>query len=98
MIQYAAWHDEADEQRLLIFVLYLLGVLASCYHLAYGIWNFCIRWGITISDRAQRQVQHLSLGIFVVLTLLGWAALFGFLRSPGTTSVQTVKPPSVAQR
>ena len=98
VIQYAAWHTKLTSNYYLIFVLYLLGVLASCYHLAYGVWNFCIRWGITISDRAQRQVQHLSLGIFVVLTFLGWAALFGFLRNPGTTSVEAPKPPSVAQR
>ncbi len=98
VIQYAAWHTKLTSNGYVILVVYLLGVLASCYHLAYGIWNFCIRWGITISDRAQRQVQHLSLGIFVVLTALGWAALFGFLRSPGTTSVEARPTQNVAQR
>ena len=79
VIQYAAWQAKLMSLGYLIFVLYLLGVLASSYHLAYGIWNFCIRWGITISDKAQRQVQKFSLVAFVGLTALGWAALVGFL-------------------
>ena len=51
----------------------------ASYHLAYGIWNFCVRWGITISDKAQIRIQKFSLGAFFALTLLGWSALAGFL-------------------
>ena len=100
-IQYAAWQEKLTSYGYLIFVLYLLGVLASSYHLGYGIWNFCIRWGITISDRAQRQVQKLSFGIFALLTLLGWAALIGFLiHKPAqkTTSVAVPSSVHVARR
>ena len=98
VIQFAAWHEKLTSNGYLILVLYLLGVLASCYHLAYGVWNFSIRWGITISDHAQRQVQKLSLAIFVLLTVLGWAALFGFLKSPAATTVAQPAPTSVAKR
>ncbi len=97
-LKYAAWHDKLTGHAYLWLALYLLGVLASCYHLAYGIWNFSIRWGITISDRAQRQVQKLSLGVFVALTALGWAALFGFLRDPGPVSTEAPQSAPVARR
>lgn len=97
-IQYAAWQEKLTSYGYAIFILYLLGVLASSYHLGYGIWNFCIRWGITISDRAQRQVQKLSFGIFVLLTVLGWAALFGFLMHKPTTTVAAPATVHVAQR
>lgn len=60
-------------------ILYLLGVLAASYHLCYGIWNFCIRWGITVSEKAQASVQKLSMILFIVVTLLGWLALAGFM-------------------
>ena len=98
-IQYAAWQEKLQSYGYLIFVLYLVGVMASSYHLGYGIWNFCIRWGITISDRAQRQVQKLSFGIFAVLTLMGWGALVGFLihKPAAPTVVSTVAAP-VARR
>ena len=93
-IEYAAWQQKLTSYGYAIFVFYLLGVLASSYHLGYGIWNFCIRWGITISDRAQRQVQKLSLGIFLLLTALGWAALVGFLIHKPAASTTSVSAPA----
>jgi succinate dehydrogenase / fumarate reductase, cytochrome b subunit len=87
VIQYASWQAKLTENFYLILVLYLVGVLASSYHLAYGIWNFCIRWGITISERAQLRVQRFALAFFVGVTLLGWMALGGFLMHSPTTPV-----------
>ncbi len=97
-IEYAAWQHKLTDHFYIIFVLYLLGILASTYHLSYGIWNFCIRWGITISDRAQRQVQKFSLAVFVLLTAIGWLALAGFLMHPATTSVSAPAATHVARR
>jgi succinate dehydrogenase / fumarate reductase cytochrome b subunit len=78
-IQFQGWHDKLTSAGGVWLAVYLLGVLAASYHLSYGVWNFCIRWGITISERAQQKVQSFSLGMFVVVTLIGWAALGGFL-------------------
>lgn len=90
-LEYAAWQEKLTSNGYAWLIFYLLGVMASSYHLGHGIWNFCIRWGITISDRAQQQVQKLSFGIFVLLTVIGWAALFGFLmHKPEATATQTV--------
>lgn len=96
-ISYAAWQQKLTDHAYMIFVLYVLGIVASTYHLSYGVWNFCIRWGITISDRAQRQVQKFSLAMFVVLTLIGWAALGGFLMHKPTPEA-TPAATSVAHR
>lgn len=93
LIEYAAWQDKLTANGYILLVIYMLGVLASTYHLAYGIWNFCIRWGITISDAAQMRIQKFALGFFVVLTLIGWGALAGFLiHDPKTASVEHSKP------
>ena len=87
MIHYDAWHQNLSQNGYILFVFYLLGILACSYHLAYGIWNFCIRWGITITDQAQMKVQKFSGAMFVAVTLLGWAALAGFLiHGNGTSS------------
>lgn len=87
-IKFDAWHTKLTSFGYIFTIVYMLGILAASYHLAYGIWNFCIRWGITISDRAQERVQKFSLGFFVAVTLLGWGALAGFIiRKPmGTTA------------
>lgn len=79
LIHYDAWHHNLSANGYILFVFYLLGILACSYHLAYGVWNFCIRWGITITDEAQAKVQKFSGAMFVAVTLLGWAALGGFL-------------------
>ena len=78
-IEYAAWQHNLTKFGYILFIVYLAGVLAASYHLAYGVWNFCIRWGITISERAQARIQKFAFGMFVVVTLLGWGALIGFL-------------------
>ena len=78
-IEYAAWHEKLTANGYIVLVLYAIGIVAASYHLSYGIWNFCIRWGITVSDKAQISVQKLSLVLFVVITMLGWGALAGFL-------------------
>jgi succinate dehydrogenase / fumarate reductase, cytochrome b subunit len=88
VIQYAAWQAKLTSNYYLLLVLYMVGVLTASYHLAYGIWNFCIRWGITISERAQLRIQRFAFGFFIVVTLIGWVTLGGFLmHSPGTAAV-----------
>jgi succinate dehydrogenase / fumarate reductase, cytochrome b subunit len=87
VVDYASMGTELSRFGYAILLLYALGVLASSYHFSYGIWNFCIRWGISISDRAQLKVQKFAMFTFVALTLLGWAALAGFFidRNQATT-------------
>lgn len=34
-------------------VFYLIGVAASAFHFANGLWNFLVKWGITVGERAQ---------------------------------------------
>jgi succinate dehydrogenase / fumarate reductase, cytochrome b subunit len=97
VIKYAAWNKHLTEYGGIFLIVYALGVLAASYHLAYGIWNFCIRWGITISDRAQLRVQKFSLVFFFVLTLLGWGALGGFLMNKSDGPVASLEASSKAR-
>jgi succinate dehydrogenase / fumarate reductase, cytochrome b subunit len=79
-IYYENWADKlaAPFGLHLVLLFYVLGVLASSYHFAYGVWNFSIRWGIAISDSAQQKVAKLSQGLFVAVSAIGILALFGF--------------------
>jgi succinate dehydrogenase / fumarate reductase cytochrome b subunit len=94
LIKYAQWHEKLLSHFGIWLIFYLLLVLAASYHLGYGIWNFCIRWGITVSDRSQVVVQKLSFGVFVLLTLLGWGALAGFI-FPLNSSANAITSSSV---
>lgn len=96
VLKYAAWHEKLTSYGYAWLIFYLLLVLCSSYHLAYGIWNFCIRWGITISESAQVKVQKISLAAFVGITIIGWGALAGFLMNkPAEVKSMEALPASV---
>lgn len=49
-----------------VALAYLLGVAASAFHLANGLYGFCFSWGITVSRRATR-VCAAAFGVFGIL-------------------------------
>jgi succinate dehydrogenase / fumarate reductase cytochrome b subunit len=69
---------------------YAVGVLASVYHLANGIWTSLITWGITIGPRSQRVAGYVCTAFGIALGLVGIGALSGFkaFRSRGTPALQ----------
>lgn len=91
LIEYAAWAEKLTSNGYLILGVYMVGVFACTYHFSYGIWNFCIRWGITISEKAQLGMYKFSTACFVALTFMGWAALGGFLIHDPDSSQMEVK-------
>jgi succinate dehydrogenase / fumarate reductase, cytochrome b subunit len=60
--------------------VYVIGVVACSYHLAYGLWNFGIRWGITISEKSQKGMAKFAMVFFFLLSGIGILALSGFFR------------------
>lgn len=63
----------------LMMALYTLLVLSGCYHGFNGLWTFMIKWGVTLSERAQRLWLRACQGIMVGVALLGLFAIFGRL-------------------
>ena len=64
----------------LTFGVYILGVLGVAYHLANGVWQFSIGWGMTTSEKGMQRMQTLSFIFFIVLLAMGFGAIFGFYR------------------
>lgn len=58
--------------------LYAIGVLASVYHLANGLWTSLITWGITIRPRSQQVAGYFCAAFGIALSLIGLGALNGF--------------------
>lgn len=74
---------------------YLLGLAASVFHFANGIWTFCISWGITIGAQAQRRMGYVCAAVGIVLFLWGGMSLYAFTRArppngtaPGAVAIQ----------
>ncbi len=66
-----------------IFLIYLVGITATVWHLANGIWLFMVDWGITIGDRAQRLTGYACIGFGVILLLVGINAAVAFIHPGG---------------
>jgi succinate dehydrogenase / fumarate reductase, cytochrome b subunit len=64
-----------DASWFLMLVVYPLGVLAGCFHLANGFWTAGITWGLTVSKNAQRRWGVVCGGLFVFTLLCGFLAL-----------------------
>ena len=70
-------------RRLWIFLVYMIGITATVWHLANGIWLFLVDWGLTIGERAQRLTGYACIAFGVVLLLVGVNAAVAFIRPGG---------------
>lgn len=66
-----------------IFIVYVIGITATVWHLANGIWLFLVDWGITIGERAQKIAGYACLGFGIVLLAVGINAAVAFIRPGG---------------
>jgi succinate dehydrogenase / fumarate reductase cytochrome b subunit len=61
-----------------ILGIYIIGIAATVWHLANGIWLFLVDWGITIGERAQRITGYACIAFGVFLFLVGLNAALAF--------------------
>ncbi len=55
------------------FGFYVLGVVASSFHLGNGIWNFLCKWGIAATARSQRAAGYLGAAVAIIFSVVGMA-------------------------
>ena len=67
----------------LIFVVYLIGITATVWHLANGLWLFAVDWGVVIGERAQRLTGYACMAFGLLLLLVGINAQVAFIREGG---------------
>ena len=59
-------------------LIYIAGITAAVFHFANGMFNFGIRWGITIGAQAQRISAMLWWAVGIGLTVIGCATAINF--------------------
>ncbi|PWW17272.1 succinate dehydrogenase subunit C [Cytobacillus oceanisediminis] len=62
-----------------MFWFYIIGVISAIFHFANGLWSFLVSWGITVSPRSQVISTYVTIGIFIVLSIVGVRALTAFI-------------------
>lgn len=66
-----------------VLIVYILGILATSWHLAYGFFLFAVDWGIVVGEKAQKVTMYASLAFAVFLSVVGINAAFAFVRDCG---------------
>lgn len=66
-----------------VLIVYILGVAATAWHLAYGFWLFVVDWGIVIGEKAQKYTLYACIALAVGLFAVGTNAAFAFVRPCG---------------
>lgn len=66
-----------------VMVLYILGIAATAWHLAYGFWLFAVDWGIVIGEKAQKYALYACVALAVGLFAVGTNAAVAFVRPCG---------------
>lgn len=62
-----------------VSAFYFVGISASVFHFANGLWTSAITWGLTVSAKAQRRWGVACAALGVGLMGAAWASLAGFL-------------------
>jgi succinate dehydrogenase / fumarate reductase, cytochrome b subunit len=74
----------AREFRLVpILIIYVIGITATVWHFANGIWLFMVDWGIAIGARAQRLTGYACIAFGVALLAVALNAMIAFIRPGG---------------
>lgn len=76
-------------------LVYAIGVIATVFHLANGIWTSLITWGITVGERSQRMTGYACTALGIVIGLVGLGAIFGF-RNLDVSKAEASSPAHVA--
>ena len=73
----------AEFKNVGILILYILGVLATAWHLAYGFWLFAVDWGIIIGEKAQKYALYGCIALAIFLGAVGVNAALAFVTPCG---------------
>ena len=60
------------------YAAFLVGVLACVFHFTNGIWTFCVTWGITVGQGAQRATRRAALALCAVMYVTAVAIMMAF--------------------
>ncbi len=63
----------------IVFVLYVIGLIAAIFHFTNGLFTFSITWGISKGPRVQSVINKMAWGLFVLLSAIGVASMFAFI-------------------
>jgi succinate dehydrogenase / fumarate reductase cytochrome b subunit len=59
--------------------VYVIAMIAVCWHFAYGVWLFAAKWGITPGNTARRRFGYVCVVLGFLLAVMGLASIWAFV-------------------
>jgi succinate dehydrogenase / fumarate reductase, cytochrome b subunit len=75
-----------------MLAIYVIAMIATTWHFAYGIWLFAAKWGITPGNRARKRFGYVCAVFGTALCVLGLASLWAFVGSQYRNAPADVMP------
>jgi succinate dehydrogenase / fumarate reductase cytochrome b subunit len=75
-----------------MLAVYIIAMIAICWHFAYGIWLFAAKWGITPGEKARRRFDWVCLAGGVALCAMGLASIWAFVSPKYQNAPENVSP------
>jgi succinate dehydrogenase / fumarate reductase cytochrome b subunit len=79
----AAFHKvQVELSNPWMLAIYVIAMIATTWHFAYGIWLFAAKWGITPGDKARKRFGYVCAVVGVGLCLMGLASIYAVVSAP----------------
>jgi succinate dehydrogenase / fumarate reductase cytochrome b subunit len=92
----AFWKVQHELSNPWMLAVYVIAMIATCWHFAYGIWLFAAKWGITPGEMARRRFGYVCAAIGILLAATGLASIWAFV-SPKYANAPENVPPAIVQ-
>jgi succinate dehydrogenase / fumarate reductase cytochrome b subunit len=79
-----------------MLAVYVIAMIAICWHFSYGIWLFAAKWGITPGATARKRFGYVCAALGVVLVIIGLASIWAFV-GPDYRNTPDDVPPAVSR-
>ena len=73
----AAFHKvQVELSNPWMLAIYVIAMIATTWHFAYGIWLFAAKWGITPGDKARKRFGYVCTVFGLALCIMGLASIY----------------------
>ena len=86
----AFWKVQQELSNPFMVAVYVIAMIALCWHFAYGIWLFCAKWGIVTGENARKKLLTVSIAFFFLLAGVGSASLYKLATAPKQPAGESV--------
>ena len=75
-----------------ILAVYVIAMIATCWHFAYGIWLFAAKWGITPGNQARKKFGYVCAAGGTALCFLGLIAIYSVVWKYPNAPIPSMAP------